>query len=79
MNPFHLNPESALQTRLDRDGSRAWAVQGNEYNLGENIHYLTGFSQCERGWPEIRVRAEGEGLITVYQKTFPLVLPKSKS
>lgn len=68
MNPFSLNPEPVLQMRLDRNGSRAWGVQGNECNLGENIPYLTGFSQRERGWSEIRVR-EGEGLISVDQKT----------
>ena len=42
--------------RLDADGSRAWAVQGDECSLGENIFYLATLRQCKRSWSEITIK-----------------------
>lgn len=74
LNPSSMNPEHALQTRLDIDRSRAWTVQGDECNLDENIFSLRAFGQQERGWSEIRIKEE-EGTHTRSSKTMPLIPP----
>lgn len=79
MNLFSLNPEPALQTRLDKDGSQALAVQGHECNLGENIPYLTRFSQCRGVGQRSEKWKKKDSFQFIKKKKFPLVLPTTKS